>query len=140
MFFDLWENLVNQHNIEPDCIFAADETGFMPGRACKSKVIGKSKKKTQHRKESGNRSIISVMPTICADGTSIPSLVIFSGAAYMMSWKQDNPLKASIGYQKKGYMDGELGIDWIKHFYHYVKDKLDGRDCGLLLDCHRSHA
>lgn len=95
MFFDLWEGLLAEHSIEPDCIFAADETGFMPGRACRSKVIGKATRKGQHRKESGNRNIITVMPTICADGTSIPPLVIFSGAAYLVSWKQDNPLKAS---------------------------------------------
>lgn len=95
MFYDLLENTLKEHNIEPDCIYAADETGFMPGRACKSKVIGKATKKGQHRKESGNRQTITVMPTICADGTSIPPLAIFAGRAYQVSWKQNNPLNAS---------------------------------------------
>ncbi len=35
-------------------------------------------------------------------------------------------------------MDGELGVDCIKHFYLHVKDQLNGEDCALLLDCHRS--
>lgn len=95
MFFDLLEKTLKEHNIDQDCIYAADETGFMPGRACRSKVIGKAHTKGQHRKESGNRQNITVMPTICADGTSIPPLVIFAGCAYQVSWKQSNPLHAS---------------------------------------------
>lgn len=95
MFFDILERVMRENNIEFDCIYAADETGFMPGRASTAKVIGRAERKTQHRKESGNRQLITVMPTICADGSTIPPLVIFAGAAYLVSWKQNNPLKAS---------------------------------------------
>lgn len=35
-------------------------------------------------------------------------------------------------------MDGELGVDWIKHFEKYTKDKTGDRDRVLLVDCHRS--
>lgn len=35
-------------------------------------------------------------------------------------------------------MDGELGVDWAKHFHLYTKDKRNGRDAALLVDCHRS--
>lgn len=35
-------------------------------------------------------------------------------------------------------MDGELGVDWIKHFDNYTKDKTGDRDRILLVDCHRS--
>ncbi|KLO06073.1 hypothetical protein SCHPADRAFT_803698, partial [Schizopora paradoxa] len=108
--------------IEPDCIFAADETGFLPGRGGSEKVIGKAGKKDQHAKESGNRNLITVMPTICTDGTSIPPLVIFAGLAYL----------------KKGYMDGELCVDWIKHVDHYTKAKARDRDRLIVLDQHRS--
>lgn len=95
LFFEIIKDLQVKHKIPNHSTYAADETGFMPGRACTSKVIGGVGKKQQHQKESGNRSIISVMPTICADGTSIPPLVIFSGTAYAVNWLQDNPLKAS---------------------------------------------
>ena len=59
-----------------------------------SKVIGKAKQKIQHRTESGNRSLITVLPVICADGSSLPPLVIFSEKAFSVSWEQENSLKA----------------------------------------------
>lgn len=31
MFFDLLKKTIKEHNIDEDCIYAADETGFMPG-------------------------------------------------------------------------------------------------------------
>ncbi|KLO04330.1 hypothetical protein SCHPADRAFT_840746, partial [Schizopora paradoxa] len=138
LFFKILKETIEKYNIEPDCIFGADETGFLPGRAGSEKVIGKAGKKEQHAKESGNRNLITVMPTICTNGTSIPPLVIFSGIAYLVSWKQDNPLHASIGCQKKGYMDGELCVDWIKHVDHYTKAKAGDQDRLIFLDQHRS--
>ncbi|KLO04438.1 hypothetical protein SCHPADRAFT_917911 [Schizopora paradoxa] len=131
MFFDFLESTIKEYNIDFDCIYGADEAGFMPGCACTSKVIGKAGKKTQHRKESGNQQLITVMLTICADGTSIPPLVIFAEKM------------CRIGYQRKGYMDGELGVDWAKHFDCYTKDKMG--DCDRLIErihviCYPSHA
>lgn len=29
-------------------------------------------------------------------------------------------------------------MDWLKHFHLFTKDKRGGRDCALLVDCHRS--
>ncbi|KLO14685.1 DDE-domain-containing protein, partial [Schizopora paradoxa] len=138
LFFDILESTLKTYNIEPDCIYAMDETGFMPGRACVSKVIGKAGKREQKSKESGNRSNITVLPVICADGTSLPPLVIFSGKAFAVAWEQNNPLRASFGYQKKGYIDNELGVEWIKQIDKATKAKANGRDRGLLVDGHRS--
>ncbi len=95
LFYDILESVITEYNIEPDCIYAMDETGFMPGRACTSKVIGKAGNRAQHSKESGNRTNITVLPLICANGTFIPPLVVFSGMAFSVSWLQNNPLKAS---------------------------------------------
>lgn len=83
------------HSDEPDCLYALDETGFMPGRAITQKVIGRAGKKGQSQKESGNRELITVLPAICADGSALPPLVIHAGKAYSVSWKQNNPLEAS---------------------------------------------
>lgn len=96
-WFSLLENLFKKygHGNEPECLYALDKTGFMPGRALTKKVIGRAGKKMQCQKESGNRELITVLPAICADGTAVPPLVINAGQAFRVSWKQDNPLKAS---------------------------------------------
>lgn len=96
-WFDLVQKLFAKNGCgdEPDCLYALDETGFMPGKALSQKVIGRAGNKTQSQKEGGNRELITVLPTICADGTALPPLVIYAGQAFSVSWKQNNPLKAS---------------------------------------------
>jgi hypothetical protein len=78
---DMKETL-ERENIDEDCIWAADETGFQPGGGPKQRVFGPAKKKTQHQQRDGNRENITVMVTICADGESIPPLAIYKGQAF----------------------------------------------------------
>ncbi|RPD71538.1 CENP-B protein, partial [Lentinus tigrinus ALCF2SS1-7] len=125
--------------IEPDCIYGSDEVGFSTSLGQKERVIGGKGKTVQHQVRDGNRENITVIPTICADGTAIPPLVIFKGKAFQVKWSQDNPLNASIGYSQKGWTDGEIGIEWIKHFDLRTKAKARGRPQLLLVDGHNSH-
>ena len=81
--------------IATELIYAADETGIQEGIGSKEWVYGDPSKKFQHQQHSGGRENITVIVTICADGTSLPPAVIFKGENFQASWKQDNPLKAS---------------------------------------------
>lgn len=45
----------------------------------------------------------------------------------------------SLGYSKKGWTDGEIGVAWIQDFDKRTKDKADGRDRLLIVDGHNSH-
>ena len=47
------------------------------------------------QQESDSRETITAVVTICADGSSIPPLVIFKGKAFSVKWGDNNPLKAS---------------------------------------------
>jgi len=44
-----------------------------------------------------------------------------------------------LGYQKKGYTDGEIGVEWIKHFDKHTRGKAAGHRRLLLVDGHVSH-
>jgi hypothetical protein len=93
-----WFELLGTHieNIDPDCIWAADETGIQTGNAIHERVIGKKKKYgVQHQTCEGTRENITVIVNIAADGSSVPPAVIYKGQAFLASWEQDNPLKAS---------------------------------------------
>lgn len=94
-WFDVLDKHMKKYNVEPDCLYGFDETGFMPGRGTRSRAFGKAGKGTQHKQESGKRENITALVTICADGTSIPPLVIFKGKSYLAQWVQDNPLNCS---------------------------------------------
>lgn len=94
-FFNLLGECIEKFNIEEDCVWAADETGIQASAGTKERVVGGAGKKTQHAQGDGNRENITVMVTICADGSSIPPAVIFKGKAFLTKWKQENPTKAS---------------------------------------------
>lgn len=79
----------------PENTYGADESGFQEGVGLAEMVYGDPQMSIQHQQRSGNRENITVIVTICADGTSLPPMVIFKGEHFQTSWKQDNPLKAS---------------------------------------------
>lgn len=92
-----WFNLLGKHlrDVDPDCIWGVDETGIQTGMAVKERVIGPKRKTIQHQTRQGNRENITVIVTICADGSTIAPAVIYKGEGFLPSWQQDNPLGAS---------------------------------------------
>jgi len=76
--------------------FGSDEIGVMARGSEHERVIASRKKKgPQYQQRAGTRENTTVIVTIGADGTSIPPTVIFKGAAYQVSWGDNNPLNAS---------------------------------------------
>jgi hypothetical protein len=80
----------------PKNIYGSDETGFRTGEGSSNrKVVGPAGKRIQHLQKTGNRENVTVMVTICADGSSlVPPAVIFKGTKYLVKWKQRNPANA----------------------------------------------
>ena len=94
---DEWFKLLgdNIKDFDPDCIWAADETGIQTGGAVREWVLGGKGSEIQHQKHDGTHENITVIVTITADGDSIPPAIIFKGQAFLTSWEQENPLNAS---------------------------------------------
>ena len=64
----------------------------------KEHVVGGHGKKVQHQIRGVDRENTTVICTICADGTSIPPMVIFKGTTFRVKWlEQNNPLGSSCG-------------------------------------------
>jgi len=80
----------------PENIYGSDETAFRISEGLSNrKVIGPAGQRIRHQQKTGNRENITVMVTICADGSSlIPPAVIFKGSKYLVKWKQWNPANA----------------------------------------------
>jgi hypothetical protein len=97
-FFSLLERTIegdnNQEPISNELIWGTDETGIQQGLGTRQRIIGPKGKKIQHQQRSGDRENITIIVTICADGTSLPPSVIFKGELFQTSWRQNNPLNA----------------------------------------------
>lgn len=97
---DAWWKLlgetITKYNIKPENIYGSDEVGIQAqGGGEREYVFGARRKGTPYQQRAGTRDNITVIVTICADGTSTPPAVIFKGNAYQVKWGEDNPLNAS---------------------------------------------
>ncbi|KIM38535.1 hypothetical protein M413DRAFT_12739 [Hebeloma cylindrosporum] len=133
------EDGAEEVEILPENIYGTDESGFFPEGGIRVHVIGAKGKKTGHQQSDGGQENTTIIVTICTDGTSLKPAAIFKGQAYQVKWDQENPLEASLGYSKKGWTDGEIGVEYIKDFCEQTKDKVNGHTRVLLVDGHNSH-
>lgn len=83
----------NGHPIPPHRRYGTDEIGFNMGLATKRRVVGPAGQKIQHVQGDAEREMVTVVNTICADGTSLRPTVIYKGKNWLQRWsKQENPL------------------------------------------------
>ena len=95
-YWELIESIVKKYGIREATTFGSDEVGVQSRGSERERVATSSKKKgPQYQQRAGTRENTTVIVTICADGTATPPTVIFKGAAYQVSWGDDNPLNAS---------------------------------------------
>jgi hypothetical protein len=99
-YFGVLETVIEgeggEDRIVAESMYGVDETGVQQGLGTKERVYGNPAKTFQHQKRSGGRENITVIATICADGTAlVPPAVIYKAETYHTSWKQKNPLNAS---------------------------------------------
>jgi hypothetical protein len=80
--------------IAPELQYGMDESGCPPVSMGKERVIGRKGTKTQHRRGSNFRENVTVIVTICADGTTYKPTIIFKGKHLMSSWVADNVAEA----------------------------------------------
>jgi hypothetical protein len=93
-YFVILKQVREDFNVPDELVYGADETGIQSGIGVTECVIGPASVKMQHQQWSGNRENITVLPTICADGTSLPPTVIYKGESFQTKWLQENPLDA----------------------------------------------
>ena len=93
-YFKILKEARETYDIPDELVYGADETGIQSGIGVTERVIGPARAKLQHQQRSGTRENITVLPTICADGTSVAPTVIYKGEAFQTKWLQNNPLDA----------------------------------------------
>lgn len=94
-WYSLLGDTLTRYEIASECTYGVDECGIQAASGETEWVIGGRTQGQQYQQRDGNRETMTVLVTICADGTSTPPAVIFKGAAYQARWKQDNPANAS---------------------------------------------
>ncbi|KAF5378694.1 hypothetical protein D9757_010747 [Collybiopsis confluens] len=142
IFFNLLEEIVHEKDIPPKNIYNADEKGIQLGVGEQTKVLVDCNQKSVQSVEHGNRELVTVMETVCTNGTVLPPSVIFRGKRQDLEWGRVNPSQARfVSVSENGWTDAELGFLWLSKDFGPLTTKrnLSGRPRLLILDGHNSH-
>lgn len=88
---DTVEELLTQFKPPERNIFGTDEVGMNLGVGACPEVVGEVGQTNQHLQEDGDRENVTVIETICADGTTLLPTVIFKGKYFLTKWGANNP-------------------------------------------------
>jgi hypothetical protein len=93
-FFDILTDLITEYKIIPENIYNMDEKGIQMGVGKRTLVLVDRDQKIVQQLENGNRELVTVIETVCADGTSLRPSVIYKGQRRDLAWGRDNPCNA----------------------------------------------
>jgi len=95
-WWKLLKEILIKYSIKPHNLYGSDEVAVLLAGQGEREVVfrpaqpgGAPKQQTE-----GTQENITVICTICADGTSVEPGVIFKGIAYDVRWGDNNPLNA----------------------------------------------
>lgn len=86
---------VVDNHVPPELLYQIDETSTPQQLGIKLHVVGPRESRRQHLQESGTKENITVLVTICADGTALPPTIIFKNKELPEDIHYNNVAKAS---------------------------------------------
>jgi hypothetical protein len=151
LYFELLHGKMSEYYVLPHNTYNMDEKGFMIGvvgrtKQVFSKQLWESKRMTSALQDK-SRDWVTVVAMICADGTTLPPVIIYTSAnsTLQQSWVANIKVakhQAFFTSSASGWANNKLGLAWLEQiFNHYTKYKAHyGKDWRLLiLDGHSSH-
>jgi hypothetical protein len=143
LWFILVQNTIKKYGILDTDIYNFDETGFQMGVISTAKVItGAERSNRPVSVQPGNREWVTAIDCICADGQSLPPVIIFEGKMHQSTWYTEDTLPGDwvIGVSENGWTDDILGLTWLKNvFEKHTAHRTRGVYRLLILDGHGSH-
>ena len=85
-WFDELYEVINKFDILPENMYNMDETGFNNGDSEGRHVIVDSTISRRQQAQLGKQKWVTSVDSVCADGSSLPPLLIFRGATFVAEW------------------------------------------------------
>ena len=149
-YFKLVHSKMTGYSIEPQHTYNMDEKGFAIGvlnRRTK-RVFSRASVESKTRRQplqDGNRQWVSILASVCADGSALPPGIIYPGAPneIQSTWVEDiEPVKHSVFVTAtpSGWKNDEVGLAWLEQvFDRYTREKARRSWRLLIVDGHGSH-
>ena len=111
-------SVLNEYKIEPGNLYNMDESGFAIGDVEASHRIIDVTIRQLFQAKPGHQEWVTSIECICADGTSLPPLIIFKGENLLCQW-----IPASIhnnwrfGCNTKGWTSIVHALQWLHEVF-----------------------
>ena len=148
-YFNLLHHKIEEYHVRAADIYNMDKKGFAIGLVARSKrIFSKQLYKMQKNRQSlqdGNREWLTLLASICADGSALPLGLIFTGKdnTIQSSWVEDiEPGKHSVFVTAtpSGWTNDEVGLAWLEQLFNrYTKKKARRSWRLLIINGHGSH-
>ncbi|KAJ8117808.1 hypothetical protein OPT61_g1085 [Boeremia exigua] len=149
LYFELLHSKITEYNVEPRNTYNMDEKGFAIGVTGKSKRIFDKvlyqSKQYQKSLQDGSREWVTIVATVCADGSALPPGIVYpaAGRAVQASWVDTIDPRIHDTFfttSPTGWMNDDLGITWLEQvFERCTAPKARQQWRLLILDGHGSH-
>uniref|UniRef100_UPI00358F9432 tigger transposable element-derived protein 2-like n=1 Tax=Myxine glutinosa TaxID=7769 RepID=UPI00358F9432 len=138
-FFDLLEDLMEQHNFPPDKVYNVDETGMTTVQSRPSKIIALKGRRQVGSITSAERGVLVTME-ICmsATGAFVPPLFVWPRVRMKPELMDGAPLGSISQCHKSGWMQTEIFTIWFEHFLKVSGASKENKVL-LILDGHKTH-
>jgi hypothetical protein len=147
--FNILRQNMDHYSIQPQNCYNMDEKGFLIGHLQKvQRIFPKALMKQQNllgAGQDGSGEWITLIATICADGSSLPPALIYKAVSGdpQDTWLQDyiaNERPCWFASSPNGWTSDELGLSWLQSLFDNQTIDKAKRDWRLLiLDGHGSH-
>ena len=140
-WFESIEEAVREYNILEENTYNMDESGFSIGTIEASKVIINREIREYYQSQLGRQEWVTMVECICADGSSVPPLVIFKSENFSPHWVPDHTtLTWRCSNNSKGWTSNQHGIKWLREcFEPTTREKANDQWRMLISDGHDSH-
>src|SRR5947199_3024079 len=117
-WFDAFIDALKEHDVEQHNVYNMDETGFGIGTSQCNRVIIDTTLRTRYKVEPGHQEWVSAVECICADGSSLPPLIIFKAKQISNSWINPNtPLDWKFSVSTKVWTSNKHGLEWLRQVF-----------------------
>ena len=137
-WFDEFEAFCAEHGTtSADQIYNCDESGFPLQTASSMKVCVDRTVRRNFQITSSNKTSITTLQCICANGTVVPPSILFPGVNFNPDYGIGFAKNVYLGFTKNGWMETAQFYGWLTN--HFVKRIPPVRPVVLLIDGHSSH-
>jgi hypothetical protein len=122
LYFDLLHSKMREYNISPHHTYNMDEKGFLVGVTGRTKRIFSKqmwdKKEVRLSLQDGSREFLTLLASICADGSRLPPGLIYPAAngPIRSTWVEDIEVgkhNVFVTSSPTGWSNNDIGLAWL---------------------------